>query len=547
MNAGIPRLEFRIPRIRSTYRFTYAFHAREVRFERDSGDGFEGLFPETFSFHAERHDPTELYLRIEDLWSNPARLGPGAGRRDAEELVLRLLAALPAELEGVLRRLAGQEARAARVRAAEDVAVFALVVKRFEADKGLEDHPRLRSASLYLRKLALRALLILVQERVRPEALVGYVAGRVAPAHAEDPHDISFFYALAAGDADEIDLQVLGATESAYHHWLEDVCLDEENPAFEGEGSPFESRESEVRQVLSVRGDGAVKRGRDLSPFLRRPANRDCLRLLEKLETWFLRRYDVHHAAAMRHQAAALRGGQLAGDRVLSRHGTLGYLMLLGIPALPFVGAIFAYQRAPRFFDWWATSEVLLVGLGAAWFLLYKFMWQRDLRMFHASVPRIAAGIIVGYLPVFLIDEVWDLAEQPAFYVLSAVVFLGSTTLLYLFVEVQRRLGDPDVAFARASNIFLLGLVQAAGFGLLITSLLGRLMVGRNWGPPGGPHTLEALRGTLTPFLGELPRVIGVLPFPAYPSAVLLMSFMAFFIGTFLQLLWEELPMTEPL
>jgi hypothetical protein len=28
---------------------------------------------------------------------------------------------------------------------------------------------------------------------------------------------------------------------------------------------------------------------------------------------------------------------------------------------------------------------------------------------------------------------------------------------------------------------------------------------------------------------------------------VLLMTFLAFFIGTFLQLLWEDLPITEPM
>ena len=44
-----------------------------------------------------------------------------------------------------------------------------------------------------------------------------------------------------------------------------------------------------------------------------------------------------------------------------------------------------------------------------------------------------------------------------------------------------------------------------------------------------------------------LPRIIGVAPISAFPTAVLLMSFLAFFIGTFLQLLWEDLPITEPL
>ena len=56
---GIPRLEFAIARLGATARFTFAFHAREVRFECDEGQGFASLFPETFSFRADRHDPSD--------------------------------------------------------------------------------------------------------------------------------------------------------------------------------------------------------------------------------------------------------------------------------------------------------------------------------------------------------------------------------------------------------------------------------------------------------------------------------------------------------
>ena len=120
------------------------------------------------------------------------------------------------------------------------------------------------------------------------------------------------------------------------------------------------------------------------------------------------------------------------------------------MPALPFLAAIVGYERAPLVFDTIASGIVALVIAAAAWFLGVQFMWKKDLTLFYTSVPRIGAGIIVGYLPVFLIDEVWDLAEQPAFYLLTTILLLGSTTLLYLFVEVQRRLGDPKEAFARA-------------------------------------------------------------------------------------------------
>ena len=112
---------------------------------------------------------------------------------------------------------------------------------------------------------------------------------------------------------------------------------------------------------------------------------------------------------------------------------------------------------------------------------------------------------------------------------------------------MQRRLGDPTEAFARALQIFLLGLVQAFGIGIVITGLVGGFMTMRNWGGGAAVGSVEALRQALPPFLGELPRVLGFEPFYVFPSAVFVMTFLSFFIGTFLQLMWEDIPITEPL
>ncbi|MDX1648472.1 MAG: hypothetical protein R3263_01335 [Myxococcota bacterium] len=229
---AVPRLELRIERLRTTYRFTYAFHAREVRFECDRGDGPEPLFPEVFSFHADRHDPAELYLRLEDLWTNPARLAPQASRRDAEELVLRLLTALPWNLAAVLDRLEGAESGDAFLRACEDVAVFGQVVGRFLADKGLAEHPRLAMAEPHLRKLVLRALDALVVARVRPEALAAYMDGSLEPDRSSDAFDVGFFYALAGDDPERVDRALLGAAEAAFFRWVEEVSLDEDVRVF---------------------------------------------------------------------------------------------------------------------------------------------------------------------------------------------------------------------------------------------------------------------------------------------------------------------------
>jgi len=384
---------------------------------------------------------------------------------------------------------------------------------------------------------------------VRPDALERYRAGAFPrPGPGEETSETSLMAALAGSDVDLAERQVLVLAERAYHGWLEEVCLDESNGAFEGESSPFADREAEVKRACSVPGAERILRGRDLSPFLRRLRNKDCIRLLEKVKLYFLRQYDVVHSSAVIHHLGLLAKGRDDADRILTRHSARNYGISLGLLSLPFLGAAMAYERAPLLFDLAAAAEVALTTAVAFWYLTVQFAWRRDLTVFFAGVPRIGAGIIVGYLPVFLIDEVWSLSLK-AFVPLGAVAaLLALTTLLYLYVEVQHRLGESTAAFHRARAIFLLGLLQAFVFGLIATSLIGPFMTQRVWNEGAAADlSFLLLRSQIPPFAGELPRVLGIAPIFAFPTTVFLMTFLSIFIGTFLQLLWEDLPMTEPL
>ena len=148
----------------------------------------------------------------------------------------------------------------------------------------------------------------------------------------------------------------------------------------------------------------------------------------------------------------------------------------------PFAGAALFYESAPEVFAALCSFEALLVNAAALWFLAWRFLWLKDLSFFYAAVPRIAAGIIVGYLPIFFIDEIWGLATRPFETLIGIVLLLGMATLLYLYVEVNGRLADPAVAFRRARQIFVLGVLQATAIGILLTGLVGRFMALRNWG-----------------------------------------------------------------
>jgi len=217
--AALPRLELRVGRLQLTFRFTLAFHAREVRFEiaeapierkPDGGNRpvaaiagasdhasahasahasdpaharehapdpagdwraverpgpaqapgaatagepqqsqFERIFPETFSFNATRHDPTELFLQLDDLLTKPRLLGPRANARDARNLMTRMLSAAPRYLDGLCGHLerAGRLRADARLRFHQDVALLSQMLLRFIETHELDGGRQLRVAA----------------------------------------------------------------------------------------------------------------------------------------------------------------------------------------------------------------------------------------------------------------------------------------------------------------------------------------------------------------------------------------------------------------
>ena len=201
---GLPRLELRVERLQLTFRFTFAFHAREVRFEvchgTLDGDGeFERIFPETFSFHATRHDPTELFLQLDDLLTKTRLLGGRASPRDQRNLMTRMLAAAPRYLDGLVAHLEkGDRLRPdARLRFHQDVALLSQILLRFIETHEIDANRQVRVAAFSLRRRIYRSLRVLVEDRVDPAYLAAYLTGEVQLVDpGDDPTESGFFQVL---------------------------------------------------------------------------------------------------------------------------------------------------------------------------------------------------------------------------------------------------------------------------------------------------------------------------------------------------------------
>ena len=95
-------------------------------------------------------------------------------------------------------------------------------------------------AAFSLRRQIYQSLRVLVDERVDPDYLAGYIEGTVQLVDpGDDPTESGFFQVLETGEPEAVNRMILRMAERAFYLWLAGFCLDEENQAFEKEDSPF--------------------------------------------------------------------------------------------------------------------------------------------------------------------------------------------------------------------------------------------------------------------------------------------------------------------
>ncbi len=322
--SGLPRLELRVERLQLSFRFTLAFHAREVRFEIAQGDGpFERIFPETFSFHSARHDPTELFLQLDDLLTKPRLLAARANRRDARNLDDAPAlggAALPRRMlrRGSRRGPPGRGARCASIRTWRCSRRSCCASSRPTSSMATPGCGSRRSpcGAASIDRCACSST-----ERVEPDYLAAYIEGEVDPVDpGDDPSESGFFHVLEAGEPEAVEPHGRADGRAGLLPLARGRLSRGGEPGLrEGGLALRRPRDRGAARDLAVRAVPRIERGSDLVPFLRRPS-RDCQRLLEKLERWFLRVYDIRNSSAIIAHAAGISSGDRRADRALTWH-----------------------------------------------------------------------------------------------------------------------------------------------------------------------------------------------------------------------------------
>ncbi len=161
---------------------------------------------------------------------------------------------------------------------------------------------------------------------------------------------------------------------------------------------------------------------------------------------------------------------------------------------------------------------------------------QKSYPDFHIHLPRLWAGIVVGYL-VLLNDEAWEgiFKVDDLKFGLGRAFLPCLAVFFYIIAEISNVKG---INLARISNkirqIFLRGAAYAVLMGMVISDLFGKNMVEIifNCDNSDCMENLLFFKG----FFGNI-----------YPEVLFYLAPLALFIGVFVQLLWDNKTLTAKL
>ncbi len=311
--------------------------------------------------------------------------------------------------------------------------------------------------------------------------------------------------------------------------------------------------EREVNEML-WRPDGTLRRF-----FGARQAGR---RFLDRItRQWFLPRYDLHSVSRL--SQARVPGGWSHGlvhllyEPKIRQPWLLVEFVAMILLVAALVGGFWECRVGPALRGdvgnavarWllslprvWSSGLVVIgVVIASLLCLLVAYATLKIGRMaLYPFSLRLAAGTIVGMIALSGLSEQFaDFAfnafggPERSYNLPTTLVLLTFSLLLawgYIFVNSLRRLGDATLARRRTWHLFIFGVAQSVVFAALASWLAaGRLVP---LGLAGKPTPCRAL---------HLPG--GAL----YPDYIVTAGVLAFVVGVFTQILWEDRSVTEPL
>lgn len=267
---------------------------------------------------------------------------------------------------------------------------------------------------------------------------------------------------------------------------------------------------------------------------------------LHSLVTWFTRRYDLNFArwliqqlrSAKYEKATFTTDSPLGGEAAKSRD-RFHWPYVLSLALFLFLLFPTVHPLRPCCLYPHLLLLIYSILLGGVVWLTFSSLAHLMIRLL---VPRLAGCIIVGYLPLVVGIETWQamsfLAQSAYFWqTLFLMLLAGVGAFGYLMLEMkntipQNKRENKRILIERGLAIYSLGLAWSLVIGLIIMDLLAAAF-----------KKMDENKFLSDSQITWLPGVVGEIPWEILLGYVPL----ALLIGIFVQIIWEEKPITEPL
>src|SRR6266446_6523894 len=185
---------------------------------------------------------------------------------------------------------------------------------------------------------------------------------------------------------------------------------------------------------------------------------------------------------------------------------------------------------------WYMLLLLLLIFL--VMFIVMQIMRKRWLYS-QLLLPRILGAAIVGLLPLLLNDQSWNIGVLSNAFnsaLLALLTYIGS--FIYIFIEVhniKKFIKGHSIAQAlkESGRIFLIAFSET----LFIVTITSSLIF---------PAVISNIGGNnITNYRFGIYASSSLLSFGFFPSLIILWTGIALFIGSFVQLLWQDQRITE--
>lgn len=260
------------------------------------------------------------------------------------------------------------------------------------------------------------------------------------------------------------------------------------------------------------------------------------------MKTWYLPRYELRAGLALAaHDAMPAVNTVWQDAREFNPRGLL-YGRLLGLSIawlLPVMAALsIAIGLGTNIANWGKLG----VGLGAlhTLVLVIDIIW-RGARALYAFAPRLTAGALVGLvvlagLPDNAIAYFHNAFTPDNTYTSTLLIVFGLVSaFVYLYVKIDSAARDlkKRSILGRAMLLFLLGLSESALIATVASGLAHRFGF--------------ASAGTTPTLVLERLGLITNLNWSLHGDFIVMTTVLAFVTGVFLQILWADSPITDPL